>query len=196
MKTLIRHKFKLIAAALVVAGALSFFMLKPEQAVQADQKNPPVAQAVEQTAAAQAPGEKKPAWNVRCTAAEGDPARECEAFQRLVVAKTGQRVAEFAVGFPKDKKDGRGVIILPLGILLTEAIEMQVGEGGQKFKFMPRYCTTEGCFSFIDISQALLDDLKKNAVTEISAKAMNGKDVKIKMTLEGLAGALELAASS
>lgn len=190
MKTfIVKHKLKLVVAAVLVAGGLSFFLLKPPQIVPQAQEMPAA-----QTAAA--PGEKKPAWSIRCTAKKGDPARECEAFQRLVVAKTGQRVAEFAVGFPKDKKEGgRGVVVLPLGILLTEGIEMQIGDG-QKFKFMPRYCTNEGCFAFIDVDQTLLNALKQGTVIEFSAKAMNGEDVKIKMTLEELGKALEAAASS
>ena len=191
MKTfLIRHKLKLVVAALVVVEGLSLLFLKSPEKMAASGQQKNVAQAD-----ANAQGEKKALWSVRCTAAEGAPARECEIFQRLVVAKSGQRVAEFAVGFPKDKKEGRGVIVLPLGILLEEGIEMQVDQG-QKFRFKPRYCTTEGCFAFINVDQALLDTLKSGGVMEFDAKAMNGKDVKIKMTLEGLAKALDLAAAS
>lgn len=139
--------------------------------------------------------DKIAAWSIRCNAEDGNPARECEAYQRLVVAKSGQRVAEFAVGFPRNKKDGRGVIVLPLGILLNDGIEMQI-DNGQKFKFKPRYCTPEGCFAFVNIDQTLLEMLKKGKVTEFTARAMNGKDVKIRMTLKGLSKALKIAAES
>ncbi|HRC26460.1 MAG TPA: invasion associated locus B family protein, partial [Alphaproteobacteria bacterium] len=56
-------------------------------------------------------------WTVRCQ--ESDKKREhCEVFQRLIVKETGARAAEFAIGFPEDKNVARGVIVLPLGMLL------------------------------------------------------------------------------
>lgn len=131
-------------------------------------------------------------WTVRCSSDKPDAGRECEVYQRLAVAKTGQRVAEFAVGFPKGKQDGRGVIVLPLGILLEDGIIMQIDDG-QKFKFKPRYCTNDGCFAFINVSAALIDTLKKGTEVHFGAKALNGKEIKIKMSLKGLSKTLEQA---
>ena len=184
MKIPMNNKVKLGFAAILVAGVLSFFLLKPQAIAAQDSKPVPAAAA-----------ENKESWNVRCSAEKGVAGRECEVYQRLVVAKSGQRIAEFAVGFPKDKPDGRGVIILPLGVLLNDNMEMQV-DSGQKFKFKPRYCTTEGCFSFINLDQSVLDLLKKGTEIELTTKAMSGKDIKIKMTLKGLSKALKLAAES
>jgi invasion protein IalB len=132
-------------------------------------------------------------WSVRCTSDK--PGRECEVYQRLVVAKSGQRVAEFAVGFPKGKQDGRGVIVLPLGILLEDGIVMQIDEG-QKFKFKPRYCTSDGCFAFINVSAALVNALEKGNEVHFNAKALNGKEIKIRMSLKGLSKTIKAAAES
>lgn len=191
MKNLMQHKTKLIAGGAVLLAVLAVFLLAPQdnKAV-APQSAVPAGQ---HAAAPAAGGEPKKPWTVRCTAEEKTPGRECEVYQRLVVAKTGQRVAEFAVGFPKNKKEGRGVIILPLGILLNDGIEMQI-DSGQTFKFRPRYCTNDGCFAFIDINNQLLDTLKSSSMVEFSAKAMNGKDVKIRMTLKGMMDAMKVAA--
>lgn len=129
-------------------------------------------------------------WQVRCSAEENDPKRECEIFQRLVTTEGGQRVAEFAVGFPKEEPHARGVVILPLGILLTDDIEMQIDDN-EKFRFKARYCTNQGCFSFIALEDKLLDMLKKGSRAKIECKAFNGKPININMSLEGFTASLK-----
>ncbi len=136
--------------------------------------------------------ESKPAdmWAVRCSAEEDDPARECEIFQRLSIKDTGQRVAEFAVGFPQNQGVARGVIILPLGILLTEPLQMTIDED-HTFQFKPRYCTAQGCFAFLNLNEKLMKMLKAGGEATISTKSFNGQDVKVKMSLVGFTKALK-----
>jgi len=135
---------------------------------------------------------RKP-WNIRCSGEEVAPERACEIFQRLTLAKTGQRVSEFVIGLSEDKKNARGVLILPLGILLDNGIEMQIDDD-QIFKFKPRYCVNDGCYAFINLDKPLLSALKKGGVVEFRAVALSGKDIKIKMTLQGVTKALRRAA--
>lgn len=177
------YKYKILAFAVVVMGLC--VALFNQQAVSGEEKTVPAKEA------AAAPSADAP-WSVRCSSDKPAPGRECEVYQRLVVAKTGQRVAEFAVGFPKDKQDGRGVIVLPLGILLEDGIVMQIGDG-QKFKFKPRYCNPDGCFAFVNVNATLTDALKKGTEVQFNAKALTGKEIKIKMSLKGLDKALKQA---
>ncbi|MBI4030339.1 MAG: invasion associated locus B family protein [Proteobacteria bacterium] len=128
-------------------------------------------------------------WQIRCSAEENDPARECEIFQRLITTEGGQRVAEFAVGHPKEDPHARGVVILPLGILLTDDIEMQIDDN-EKFRFKARYCTNQGCFAFIALEEKLLDMLKKGNRAKIECTAFNGKPIKINISLKGFAESL------
>ena len=130
------------------------------------------------------------AWTVRCSAEEDDPARECEIFQRLMVKDTGQRVAEFAVGFPEDQDAARGVIILPLGILVNEPMQMIIDED-QAFQFKPRYCTNQGCFAFVNINDSLMKILQKGAEATITTKSFTGQNVSVKMSLVGFTKALD-----
>jgi len=129
-------------------------------------------------------------WQVRCSAEENDPSRECEIFQRLITTEGGQRVAEFAVGFPKEEPHARGVIILPLGILLTDDIEMQIDDN-EKFRFKARYCTNQGCFAFIALDDKILGMLKKGTRAKIECKAFNGKPININMSLKGFTASLK-----
>ena len=167
--------------------------------------------ASEPTAAKKAGGAANAAnenpWSVRCGDEEeagksveaksgaSSQDRVCEAFQRLVVSKTGKRVAEFAIGYPKDRKEARGVVILPLGILLADGVGIQIDEG-QQYRVKPRYCTPQGCFSFISVNDELMASFKKGSNLMINARALNGKDVRIKLSLKGFANAVRKAKAS
>ena len=130
-------------------------------------------------------------WVKRCNELkEGEKTAHCEIFQRLIVKESGQRIAEFAIGFPKDKQGARGVMILPLGMLLTEGVKMQVDEG-QAFRFDVRYCTANGCFAFLTMGDPVLNMLKKGDTANISFKTLDGKDFSLSMSLKGFSKSLE-----
>ncbi|HEY8190097.1 MAG TPA: invasion associated locus B family protein [Micavibrio sp.] len=189
-----QHKYKALAIGIIIVVGLAVVFFNQQSVSGQEKAAAPAAvqsaAAAKQAAAGQPTGEP---WSVRCSGDKPTLDRECEVYQRLIVSKTGQRVAEFAVGFPKGKTDGRGVIVLPLGILLEEGIVMQIDEG-QKFKFKPRYCTNDGCFAFVNVNAALLEELKKGSVVQLNAKALNGKEIKIKMSLQGFGKILKQAA--
>ncbi len=133
-------------------------------------------------------------WTVRCgEKKEGDTAAaHCEIFQRLVSKDSGQRVTEFAVGYPDGPgagRDARGVIVLPLGVVVDEGMDMQIDEG-QKFKFRVRYCMAKGCLAFINLNDNLLAALSSGGEARITGKAFNGQEVNIRISLDGFGGAL------
>jgi|GEM_PF-836588 len=139
---------------------------------------------------ASSPAPTESQWASRCTGKEGDADRECEIFQRLVAKENGQRVAEFAIGFPKDQDGARGVIVLPLGVLLTDDSMMQIGEAGT-FKFKVRYCINDGCFAFINLSPAMLDMMKKGNEVKVTAKSYLNQNLAVSMSLKGFAETLK-----
>jgi invasion protein IalB len=134
-------------------------------------------------------------WTVRCgEKKEGDTAPpHCEIFQRLVSKDSGQRVTEFAVGYPDGPgagRDARGVIVLPLGVVVDEGMDMQIDEG-QKFKFRVRYCMAKGCLAFLNLNDNLLSALSGGREALITGKAFNGQDVNIRLSLDGFGEALK-----
>ena len=130
-------------------------------------------------------------WSVRCDKATNDVKEHCEAFQVMAMAKTGQRVAEFAVGYTgTDKSIARGVLILPLGILLTDDLVMQA-DNGKAFKFKIRYCTTAGCYAFLYMKQAVLDTLRSAKTIKIDTKTSSGQDVAIEIQMNGFSESLK-----
>lgn len=128
-------------------------------------------------------GEENQAWNVRCNETEGGQ-KQCEMFQQLVVKDSGERFAEFAIGFPEDKDTARGVVILPLGILLPPGVMLQIDDGS-KYKFDVRYCVKQGCLAFVDLSDKILDELRMGGEAILTAASAQGKPVKIRMSLMG-----------
>lgn len=173
-----QHKYKIVLALAVVGVmSLGFLMVSGTPVV----------------------GQEEAAsdWTVRCSKPEGAENAEehCEIFQRLIVQETGQRVVEFAIGFPEDKKTARGVIIMPLGILLSDGAQMKIDDA-QAFKFNIRYCTQDGCFAFLDMNEKILGMFRKGKAAEITFKALNGEPMAVKISLNGFAKALDKAGQS
>lgn len=122
------------------------------------------------------------AWAVRCQ--DVDDQQECEMYQRLTLADTGERVAEFALGYPSHMPKGRGVIVLPLGVLLTDGAKLRIDDG-KSYRFAMRYCTGEGCFAFIGLNDKLINQMKKGGEAVIAFKMMDGSETEISLSLIG-----------
>jgi invasion protein IalB len=178
-------------AVIVVAVALlAFSALSKTVFAEKGEKTPPA------PAAATAPAMAELGWTVRCPEhKDQDKKKEaqnrCEAFQRLEVAETHARVAEFAVGFPKSgEESARGAVILPLGILLEQGVLMRIDEG-KAAAFKIQYCTNGGCVSFINLDKNTLEDMKKSESVHFVFKAVNGQNVDLSMKLAGFAKVLK-----
>lgn len=141
--------------------------------------------------AQQEPVAQNGAWITRCQGEEGPDNQPCEIFQRLLVKDTGQRIAEFAVGYPADGQGyARGVAVLPLGIILDEDIAMQIDDG-PRFSFKVRYCTQSGCFAFLDLNPDIVDMMKKGGDATFYFHILNGEPMSINLSLNGFTKALE-----
>lgn len=181
-----KHKYKILALVLIATGAISFFFLGEGVTKQAVSKEP---EKIEQTS--KTASENNSPWSVRCNKDEQGNAAGCEVFQRITVKESGQRVIEFAIGYPQGKeKPAKGVIILPLGVLLPAGVKMQIDDQEKIFAFNIRSCVPVGCVSHVNLSQEVLDLLKKGVVANIQFVADNGQNVVIKISLKGFTKAL------
>ncbi len=145
-----------------------------------------------------APRANDVAWSVRCTSPKDKKTpKACEAFQQLSIQQKGQktftRLAEMGVGYPAEKKGKpRGVLILPLGVLLEGPMTLKIGDQGAA-KFRIRYCEKAGCYAYLDFEQAQIDAMKKADKMTVSITAVTGKTIAIVMSLKGFGDALEKA---
>ena len=135
-------------------------------------------------------GSKNAVWQTRCDEpGEGQDKGYCEAFQSLFITETKQRLAEFAIGFPESGEAARGVVILPLGMLLETGAQMRI-DSEEPVRFNMRYCDMSGCFSFVNLNKDLLSRMRKGSMMTITFMAANGQNVNVQMSLEGLSQAL------
>jgi invasion protein IalB len=106
-------------------------------------------------------------------------------------SKDPQRLVEFAIGYPDSKKkDAQGILILPLGVLVSEPVDIEIDEK-KDFTAQIRYCDGGGCYAFADISSGMLDRMSKGQKFTLKARAANGKYFHIVMALTGFSKALE-----
>jgi invasion protein IalB len=123
-------------------------------------------------------------WTVRCEkGAKSQKDGKCEIFQRLILKENGKRVTEMAIGFPEKKDTARGVIVLPLGVLLTEGMTLQI-DANPAFAFKVRYCSNDGCFAYVNLSKAVLDTMRKGSKATLSFRTMQGKKVNVVISLK------------
>lgn len=143
-------------------------------------------------ATAQAQEQNPAPWQKRCQPDESGKASEsCEIFQKLVANETGQRFLEFAVG-EKDAEAGvtRGVIILPLGVLLEPGVKMKIDDG-QLFKFNVRYCDQAGCVAFVSLNDDVVKMLKGGSQAIINFVGAAGQPFNIGISLQGFTAAYQ-----
>lgn len=180
---LARYKYRILSLFVVLALAATGGLFLNQKAIGGDKPAAPAAASTEK-------GTGTP-WAIRCAKDEKTgKSGKCEIFQRLVVKETGKRVVEFAVGFPESKDSARGVVVLPLGMLLTEDISMQIDKE-KSFSFKPRYCLPEGCYAFVNLNRKLLDLMRGGKEVQISFRALDGKPVSIKLSLDGFGKSLK-----
>ena len=131
-------------------------------------------------------------WAVRCA----DDGSQCEAWQRLMVKGTDQRMAEIAIGFP-DGADGpaRGVMVLPLGIMLPAGVQLSI-DGAAPYGAQVRYCTHDGCMAFLTLDEAVLNELRKGRGASLSFQSYAGQGVSLDVSLNGITAALKKAAAT
>ena len=155
-------------------------------------------------------GDKFDAWTLRC---EGEgKAQVCEIFQRLMHAESGVRVMEFAISFPQAEKEaqknlsavappsaalqmgrdmpGRGVIVLPLGIMLTDGVILKIDQS-KRYAFEVRYCTAEGCYAYIELPRATIDHLGRAMNATISFTTLDKRNISLPIDLKGYGSALQ-----
>ena len=132
-------------------------------------------------------------WNVRCDDAKKPKTGDCQAFTRLEMKASNMRVSEVTVDYPQNDKTvpagyARGVIILPLGILL-DGVTMSIDDG-KPFAFKPRFCIQAGCYSVVNLNKDILDSMAKGKLLNVFFKISDGHDAKLSLGLKGFDKAL------
>jgi len=141
-------------------------------------------------AVAQAEAKKAPdIWVSRCNKNIEGKEKYCEIYQRLIVKETNQRMVEFAIGYPEGSSEARGVLILPLNILLPKHVEIQI-DNGKLFSAQIHHCLQNGCYALLNLPEEILNKMRKGSEVTIAFYAANNQRVAINMSLAGFTKAL------
>jgi invasion protein IalB len=182
------RKQKFLILGLWAAFGLLLFCAggSPANAAETEKKNA--------TSAAEAEGVDPNAdqWFVRCEDKEqdGKKTKHCEAFQRLAIKKTNQRLVEFAVAYLGTEKKPHGTIIVPLGTLIERGVEVRV-DGEPPAQYTMRYCTPDGCFVHFPLSETSLNAMRKGNKIVVTFVLAMPKKLNVELSLKGFSKALD-----
>jgi invasion protein IalB len=144
-----------------------------------------------QSAPAQTPEAQPPAaWRVEC-AGDGK-VLECRAVQQVVQRETRQVVLSLAVRPAPDGKTGAMLMTLPLGLNLTEPVQVKV-DNGVSDKQAIQTCTNVGCFVAMTLSDKLLAAMRTGTDLKITVQDANKKPVEMSLPLLGFGLAFDKA---
>ncbi len=131
-------------------------------------------------------------WELKCfrSEAEQDP---CQMYQ-LLYEESGNPVAEFSIfRLPGQRQATAGAtIVVPLGTLLSEDLEISV-DGGRAKSYSYRFCNLVGCYAQIGLTQADVDAMRGGieATLKIIPAQAPDQEVMIPVSLQGFTAAFE-----
>ncbi len=146
--------------------------------------------AASQSAPAQAPEASAAAWRVECS---GDgKVLECRALQQVFHRETRQLLLSVAVRPAADGKSGAMLVTLPLGLNVSEPVQVKVDNGAPE-KQAIQTCTNVGCFVAMTLSDKLVAAMRTGTDQKITVQDANKKPVEMSLPLLGFALAFDKA---
>lgn len=130
------------------------------------------------------PAHAQSAWVKRCEGAQ------CEIVQILMDQQSNSRVMEVAIGFPSGKTEARLVLILPLGVDLSQPFSLSIDEG-TPLGFKVRYCLVDGCYAFLTLPPDVIAMMKKGSMAALSFRTYDGSPAKLPVSLAGFSETVE-----
>ena len=143
------------------------------------------------SAPAQAPEATPPAaWRVECS---GDgKVLECRAVQQVFHRETRQLLLSVAVRPAADGKSGAMLVTLPLGLNVSEPVQVKVDNGASE-KQAIQTCTNVGCFVAMTLSDKLVAAMRTGTDLKITVQDANKKPVDMSLPLLGFGVAFDKA---
>ena len=121
-------------------------------------------------------------WRVECS---GDgKVLDCRAVQQIMLRDTQQLVAGLAIRVPAETKKPVMMIQMPLGILVSEAVEFVVDDGKAE-RFTIQTCNQQGCFVGTTVADNLLAAMRSGKQIRIVFQNANKQAISVTMPLAG-----------
>ncbi len=139
--------------------------------------------AKEPAQAVTAPGDgKAKAWSLQC--AEISKVRRCQVSGAVLSPDKKQVVMVMSLATSADRKSTAAQIAVPLGIALKPGVKIDVSGAYSTTMALSR-CTSQGCLVEGNVEDAMLDAMKTKPVATVIVATPDGKNVPIKLSLDG-----------
>ena len=130
------------------------------------------------------------AWRVECS---GDgKTLDCRAVQQLFQRDTRQLLVSMLVRKAPDPKAALVTLQLPLGLNLTEPVQLKV-DNGQPEKQPIQTCTNTGCFVSMTASERLVTTMRSGSELRITVQDASKNPVEMSLPLLGFGLAFDKA---
>jgi invasion protein IalB len=130
------------------------------------------------------------AWRVECS---GDgKTLDCRAVQQLFQRDTRQLLVSMLVRKSPDPKAALVTLQLPLGLNLTEPVQLKV-DNGQPEKQPIQTCTNTGCFVSMTANERLVTAMRSGSELKIAVQDAGKNPVEMSLPLLGFGLAFDKA---
>jgi invasion protein IalB len=130
------------------------------------------------------------AWRVEC-AGDGKTL-ECRAIQQMINREDKQLVAQLSTRIAADTKAAVLLIQLPLGISLTEPVQLKVDNGVVERQPV-QTCTNVGCIVSVPLKDPLLAAMRSGTLLKMSFQDTSKRTIAIDVPLLGFGLAFDKA---
>jgi len=131
-------------------------------------------------------------WIARCTSPSRDAPLECAMEQTAVLSKTGQLIVLVNIRVAGDTRSPVALIQLPLGISLTEPVQLKVDNGTAE-RYPVQTCTNVGCIVSVPLKDPLMAAMRTGTLLKISIQDTNKRTINIDVPLLGFGLAFDKA---
>lgn len=129
-------------------------------------------------------------WRVECTS--DGKVLECRAIQQMVNREDKQLVAQLTARIAPDTKAPSLTIQLPLGISLTEPVQLRVDNGAVE-RLPVQTCTNAGCIVTAPLKDPFLASLRTGTTLKVALQDTNKRTINIDVPLLGFSLAYDKA---
>jgi invasion protein IalB len=130
------------------------------------------------------------AWRVECV---GDgKTLDCRAIQQMINREDKALVAQLAARIAPDSKAPTLTIQLPLGINLSEPVQLKIDNGAVE-RYPVQTCTNVGCIVSIPLKDPFLSAMRSGTLLKITVFDTNKRAIAIDVPLLGFGLAYDKA---
>ena len=129
-------------------------------------------------------------WRVECTS--DGKVLDCRAVQQMINRDDKQLVAQLTARIAPETKAPSLTIQLPLGISLTEPVQLKVDNGAVE-KLPVQTCTNAGCIVSLALKDPFLASLRNGTTLKLTLQDPNKRTINIDVPLLGFGLAFDKA---